>query len=155
MTSNIQKAKQMKQSYILGFAALALIATPQIAQAEPNNANQFKRTMQNASHARLNTNGSNVLRFDADQDTVIKNTAVANGGLRTNSIDIDDSLIANLDVYQSTDVRQASFYNSGVTLNDADLTRARSQMTDINQTAKLRNFSAVNAGIHANTISVR
>jgi len=145
----------MKQFYIAGLAVITMIAAPQVAQAEPNNANQFKRTMQNASNARLNTNGSNVLRFDADQDTVIKNTGIANGGLRSNSIDINDSLIANLDVSQSTHIRQSSTHNSSVTLNDADLTRARSQMANVNQTAKLRNLYTVNAGIYANTISVR
>ena len=145
----------MKKFYTAAVAAITLIAAPSIAQAEPNNGNQFKRTMQNASAARLNNNGSNVLRFNAEQDTVMMNTRIANGALRTNSVDVDDSLITNLDVAQSTDIRQSSLHNSSMNLNDVDMTRARSQMANIDQTAKLRNLRATNAAISANTISVR
>ncbi len=146
----------MKQFYILGAAMLLMGAfAPQTAHADPSGTKQFKKNMQHASQARLNSNGSNILRFKANQDTTMNKTIVAGSVLRTNSLDVDDSLISTLDVKQTANLRYTVIKNSSVNLNDVDLHRARSQHTDIDQSAKLRNVIAYDAGISANTISIR
>ncbi|MEP1142291.1 MAG: hypothetical protein ABJH52_01120 [Henriciella sp.] len=125
------------------------------AQASAQNANGFKNAMQNASQARLNYNGSNVLRFDADQDLTVRNTLVSNSSLRANSVHVDDSLISNLDVDQDATVRNSVMTSSTVSLNAVDMTRARSITTDIDQDVSVRNVTARNASVAANTITVR
>lgn len=146
----------MKPLQYFSAAALAVGLMGSIAaHAAPDNAKSYKNAMQNASKARLNTNGSNVLRFDADQDVTVRNTLVANGALRANTINVDDSLIADVDVDQDAKVRNSVMTNSSVTLNAVDMTRARSRTTDIDQDATVRNLTARNAGIAANTISIR
>ena len=125
------------------------------AHAAPQNAKNFKNAMQNASQARLNHNGSNALRFDADQDATIRNVTVANSGLRMNSVHVDDSLIADLDVDQDAKVRRSTISSSNVSLNSLDMTRARSIHSDVDQDVTVRNLSAYGATVSANTISIR
>lgn len=141
------------------FASATALATLMLgsvaATAEPQNAQQFKRSMQNASSARLNTNGSNVLRTEIDQDATARNIVLVNGSLRTNNVTIDDSLIGTLDVDQESTLRNIRTTNSHTVVNSIDMTRARSQMTDIDQDATVRNVNALNASIAANTVSVR
>ena len=125
------------------------------AHAAPQNAKNFKNAMQNASQARLNHNGSNVLRFDADQDATIRNVTVSNRGFRMNSVHVDDSLIADLDVDQDAKVRRSTISSSNVSLNSLDMTRARSIHSDVDQDVTVRNLSAYGATVSANTISIR
>ena len=125
------------------------------AHAAPQNGKQFKNAMQNASQARLNRNGSNVLRFDADQDTTMRNVTVSNSALRLNSVHVDDSLIADLEVDQDAKLRRSKISNSNVSLNSLDMTRARSIQSDVDQDATVRNLTAYGASVSANTISIR
>jgi len=135
------------------FAASLLL--PMAAHAAPQNAKQFKNAMQNASHARLNRNGSNILRFDADQTATMTDTRSWNSSIRANNLHVDDSLISNLDTDQEATVRQTTVNNSSVVLNSVDMTRARSVTTEIDQDVTLRKVSAANSSIAANTISIR
>ncbi|MEO1661227.1 MAG: hypothetical protein AAFR51_09575 [Pseudomonadota bacterium] len=146
----------MKQLKILAAAALATgLLMPLAAHAAPQNGKQFKNAMQNASQARLNRNGSNILRFDADQDATMTQVTSYNSALRTNSLHVDDSLISNLETDQDATVRQTSLANSNVALNTVDMTRARSITTTIDQDVTVRRMSAANSTIAANTISIR
>ena len=125
------------------------------AHAAPQNGKQFKNAMQNASQARLNRNGSNVLRFDPDQDTTMRNVTVSNSALRLNSVHVDDSLIADLEVDQDAKLRRSKISNSNVSLNSLDMTRARSIQSEVDQDATVRNLTAYGASVSANTISIR
>lgn len=136
------------------FAASLLL--PMAANAMPQQGGQqFKNVMQNASQARLNRNGSNLLRFEADQDATLRGVSALNSSIRANSLSVDDSLISNLDTDQDATVRRTSAVNSNVVLNHVDMTRARSIMTEIDQEATVRRVRAVNSTIAANTISIR
>ena len=146
----------MKTKTLLTAALLAAgLMLPVHAAAAPQGAKQFKKAMQNASQARLNRNGSNLLRFEAEQDATMRGVSTVNSSVRANGLTVDDSLISNLDTDQDATVRQTSFVNSNVVLNNADMTRARSIMTEIDQEATVRRVSAVNSTIAANTISIR
>jgi len=145
----------MKSLKYLSAAVLAAGLMGSFAAHADQNAKGFKNAMQNASQARLNYNGSNVLRFDADQDLTVRNTLVANGSLRANSVHIDDSLISNLDIDQDAKVRNSAMTSSSVSLNSVDMTRARSINTEIDQDVTVRNVAARNSSIAANTIVVR
>ncbi|MEO1323373.1 MAG: hypothetical protein AAFV59_10240 [Pseudomonadota bacterium] len=146
----------MKTIKLLAATTIAAgLLMPMTAHAAPQNAKQFKNAMQNASHARLNRNGSNVLRFDADQDTTLRQVNSLNSSIRANAVHIDDSLISNLDTDQDATVRLTNVTNSNVVLNSVDMTRARSVMTEIDQDATVRKVNAVNSTIAANTISIR
>ncbi|MEL7033616.1 MAG: hypothetical protein AAGL97_07065 [Pseudomonadota bacterium] len=140
---------------ITAAAFTAGLLLPMTAHAAPQNAKQFKNAMQNASQARLNRNGSNILRFDADQNATMTEVAALNSSIRANGVHIDDSLISNLDTEQDATVRQTAMTNSSMVLNSIDMTRARSVMTEIDQDATVRKVSAVNSSIAANTISIR
>lgn len=141
--------------YVSAAALAACLMGSLSAHAAPQNAKQFKNAMQNASQARLNRNGSNVLRMDADQDVTINGVALLNSSIRANALTVDDSLISNLDVDQDATVRRTALTNSTTHLNTVDMTRARSIATEIDQDATLRGVSAVNASIAANSISIR
>lgn len=139
-------------------AAIALTASLMgglYAHAAPTSGKQFKKAMQHASAARLNINGSNILHFDADQDTTLRRSALVNSSLRANALSVDDSLITGLDLEQDTTMRNVRMTNSSATLNTVDMTRARSHRTEIDQDVTVRNLAALNAHIVANTISVR
>ena len=146
----------MKTTIIVTAALLAAgLMLPSSADAAPQGAKQFKNAMQNASNARLNRNGSNLLRFEAEQDATMTELSSLNSSVRVNGLTVDDSLISNLDTDQDATVRQTSVVNSNVVLNNIDMTRARSIMTEIDQEATVRKMRAVNSTIAANTISIR
>lgn len=146
----------MKTLKLLAAATLATgLMMPLAAHAAPQNGKQFKNAMQNASQARLNRNGSNVLRFEADQDATLTQVRSYNSSVRVNGLHVDDSLISNLDTDQDATVRQSRMTNSSVVLNSADMTRARSINTEIDQEATVRRMTAVNSSVAANTISIR
>ncbi len=134
--------------------AIGLVSTAATATAAPNGA-KFKQSMQNASQARLNNNGSNVLRFEADQELTMRGTTISNSTVRANAVHVDDSLISNLDIDQDVSLRQTTIRNSSVTMNSADMTRARSIDTEIDQEVKLRNVTIRNSNVAANLVSVR
>lgn len=146
----------MKLTTFLAASLLtAGLALPLTAHAAPQGAKQFKNAMQNASQARLNNNGSTVLRFEADQDVTMTNTSALNSSVRANALTVDDSLISNLDTDQDATLRQVSTVNSTLVLNNVDMTRTRSINTEIDQEATVRTMNAVNSTIAANTISIR
>ena len=146
----------MKTTTLLTAGLLAAgLMLPVHAAAAPQGAKQFKNAMQNASQARLNRNGSNLLRFEADQDATMTDVRTLNSSVRINGLTVDDSLVSNLDTDQDATVRQTSVVNSNVVLNNVDMTRARSIMTEIDQEATVRRTRAVNSTIAANTISIR
>ena len=146
----------MKSTTLLAATALAAaLIMPMAAHAAPQGAKQYKNAMQNASQARLNRNGSNVLRFEADQKATMTQFSSFNSSVRANGLTVDDSLISNLDTDQDAIVRQTSVANSNLLLNNVDMTRARSIMTEIDQEATVRKMNAVNSTIAANTISIR
>ena len=146
----------MKTSTLITAALVATgLMLPMSAQAAPQGAKQFKNAMQNASQARLNRNGSNVLRFEAEQDATMTDIASLNSSIRANALTIDDALISNLDTDQDAMVRQTAMTNSNVVLNNVDMTRARSITPEIEQEATIRKMNAVNSTIAANTISIR
>lgn len=144
---------------IIKFASAAALATLMFgsiaATAEPQNAQQFKRSMQNASKARLNSNSSTVLRTEIDQDLTARNVALVGSSLRTNNVTVDDSLIGTLDVDQDATLRNVSTTYANTTINEVSMTRARSQITEIDQTATVRNLNALGSSISANTVSIR
>lgn len=137
---------------ITAAAFTAGLLLPMTAHAAPQNAKQFKNAMQNASQARLNRNGSNILRFDADQNATMTEVAALNSSIRANGVHIDDSLISNLDTEQDATVRQTAMTNSSMVLNSIDMTRARSVMTEIDQDATSQKVRIV-VGISARFIS--
>ena len=146
----------MKAIALLSATAMAAsLMLPLAAQAEPKNAKQFNNAMQNASQARLNKNGSTVLRFDAEQDMKMSDVASLNTAINANSIVVDDSLVSNLDVEQDATMGQSAVATSGVVLNSVDMTRARSISTSVDQDATIRRINAVDSTIAANTISIR
>lgn len=144
---------------IIKFASAAALATLMFgsisATAEPQNAQQFKRSMQNASKARLNSNGSTVLRTEVEQDVTARKTTLVGSSLRTNNVTVDDSLIGTLDIDQDATLRNVSTTYSSSTINEVSMTRARSQMTEIDQTATVRTLNAIGSSVAANTVTVR
>ena len=146
----------MTRMKLLAATAIAVgLMMPVTAHAAPQGAKQFKNAMQNASQARLNRNGSNVLRFEAEQDTTMTQVAVMNSTVRANGLTVDDSLIANLDTDQDATLRQTALTNANLVVNTIDMTRARSINTEIDQEATLRRMNVVNSSITANTIAIR
>lgn len=136
---------------VLATGLMGSLTAPTYAQG----AKQFKKAMQNASQARLNRNGSNILRFDADQDAALNGISSFDSHLRVNTITVDDSLISNLDIDQNATVRQVSLTSSTANLNSVDMTRARSVMSEIDQDVTMRRVNAVYSNITANAISIR
>ena len=141
--------------YCAAFALATSLMGTTAAIAAPKPAKQFKNAMQTASAARLNRNGSNILRFEVDQDLTLRRSALVNSSMRVNALTVDDSLLTELDIDQNATLRNTRFTNSSATLNTVDMTRARSHRADIDQDVTMRNVATLNAHMVANTISIR